>query len=54
MIFAIAAAALSFSGPASKLASSKVARVSPAQMFTVTLTTPDGTSTVRRHKMRCH
>ena len=48
MLYFVAVSTFAFSG--SKLAASKV--VAPrvaAQMFTVSLVTPDGTSTVRAH-----
>ena len=47
MLYAIAFAASAFTGPATKLSSSRVVRASTPQMFKVELITPDGTSTVR-------
>ena len=47
MIYALALAASAFTGPATKLSSSRVVRSSAPQMFTVELITPDGTSSVR-------
>ena len=47
MLYFLASSTFAFSGPTSKLASSRIAAPRVAlQMFTVNLVTPDGTQTV--------